>query len=203
MTEVRMIGIDPEKRSFQLHGVRADGAAAFCKQVSRGRVLAELSSHPHRAAAMAACASAQDRGREVSAPGYEVRLVPPAYVKPFVKRRKSDAADAEAICEAASRPTMRFVALKSAERQAHGVAFHTRDLPVRPRTQATDALRGHLAEFGIVAPRGPAHAGRSARKAEAAGSEAPEAGHMTALDRTAQTGPKNCLRQRGRPHMTK
>ena len=73
MTEVRMIGIDPEKRSFQLHGVRADGSAAFCKQVSRGRVLAELSSHPRRAAAMAACASAQDRGREVSAPGYEVR----------------------------------------------------------------------------------------------------------------------------------
>ena len=168
MTEVSMIGIDPEKRSFHLHGVRADGSVAFRKQASRGRVLAELSSHPRCVAAMEACASAQDRGREVSAPGREVRLVPPACVKLFVKRQKSDAAGAEAICEAASRPTMRFVAVKSAERQAHGVVFRTRDLPVRQRTQAIDALRGHLAEFGLVAPRGPAPAVRLAREAAAA-----------------------------------
>ena len=120
MTAVRMIELDPEKQSFQLHGVRADGSAAFRKQASRGRVLAELSSHSRCVVVMEACASAQDRGREFSALGDEVRLVPPAYVKPFVKRQKSDAADAGAICEAASRPTMRFVAVKSAEQQAHG-----------------------------------------------------------------------------------
>ena len=112
-------------------------------------------------------------GSGVSALGREVRLAPPVYVKPFVKRRKSDAAEAEAIWEAALRPTMRFVAVKSAERQAHGVVFRTRDLPVRQRTRAIHALRGHLAEFGVVTSRGPAHAGRLAREA-AAGSEAPE-----------------------------
>ena len=130
MTEVRTIRIAPEKRSFQLHGVRADGSAAFCKQVSRGRVLAEPSSPPRCAAAMEACASAQDRSREVSALGREVRLVPPAYVKPFVKRRKTDAAEAKAICEAALRPTMRFVAVKGAERQVHGA-------PARPPASST------------------------------------------------------------------
>jgi hypothetical protein len=89
--------------------------------------------------------------------GHETRLIPPAYVKPFVKRQKNDAADAEAICEAAQRPTMRFVAPKSAEAQAAGVLFRTRDLLVRQRTQLINALRGHLAEFGHIAHRGAGH----------------------------------------------
>ena len=151
VTEVRTIGIDPEKRSFHLHGVRADGSAAFRKQASRGRVLAELSPPPRCAAAMEAGASAQGRGREVFDPGREVRAAPPVRARPFVKRRKKDAAGAEAVCDAASRPAMRFIAAKSAERQAHGVAFRMRELPVRRRMQAIDALRGRL---GGVRDRG-------------------------------------------------
>ena len=98
--------------------------------------------------------------------GHEVRLIPPAYVKPFVKRQKNDAVDAEAICEAAQRPSMRFVAVKSEEQQAAGLVFRTRDLLVRQRTQMINAMRGHLAEYGWVAPRGTAHVamlGRPAR----------------------------------------
>ena len=103
----------------------------------------------------------------------EVKLVPPIYVKPFVKRQKNDAADAEAICEAASRPTMRFVAVKSREQQAQGMLFRTRDLLVRQRTQTINALRGHFAEFGVVAPRGPVHVERLAEAIEDADSGLP------------------------------
>ena len=103
-----------------------------------------------------------------------MRLVPPIYVKPFVKRQKNDAADAEAICEAAQRPTMRFVAVKGEEQQARAMLFHTRDLLVRQRTQTINALRGHLAEFGVVAPQGVAHVGRLALALEDPGSGLPE-----------------------------
>jgi transposase len=106
---------------------------------------------------MEACGSAHYWGREIAALGHDVRLIAPAYVKPFVKRGKNDAADAEAICEAAQRPSMRFVAVKSAEKQASALVFRTRDLLVRQRTQAIDALRSHLAEFGVIAPKGPAN----------------------------------------------
>jgi transposase len=95
-------------------------------------------------------------GREIAALGHEVRLIAPIYVKPFVKRQKNDAADAEAIAEAASCPTMRFVAVKSAEQQGQGMLFRTRDLLVRQRAQTINALRGHLAEFGVIAAQGPA-----------------------------------------------
>src|SRR3954470_7227685 len=104
-----------------------------------------------------ACATAHEWGRAVRELGHEVRLVPPAYVKPFVKHQKNDAADAEAIAEAASRPTMRFVAVKSEAQQARAMVFRTRDLLIRQRTQLINALRGHLAEHGIVAPQGPAN----------------------------------------------
>lgn len=106
--------------------------------------------------AMEACASAHHWGREIAALGHEVRLIAPIYVKPFVKRQKNDTADAEAVAEAASRPTMRFVAVKSVEQQGQGMLFRTRDLLVRQRTQTINARRGHLAEFGIVAAQGPA-----------------------------------------------
>jgi transposase len=107
-------------------------------------------------------ASSHHWARQIGALGHEVRLIAPIYVKPFVKRNKNDAADAEAIAEAASRPTMRFVAVKSAEKQASGMAFKTRDLLVRQRTQAINALRGHMAEYGVVAPNGPVHIERLA-----------------------------------------
>ena len=111
---------------------------------------------------MEACASAHYWGREIAALGHEVRLVPPVYVKPFVKRHKNDAADAEAITEAARRPTMHFVAVKSESQQAQAMLFHTRDLLVRQRTQTINALRGHLAEYGVVAPQGRARIGQLA-----------------------------------------
>ena len=105
---------------------------------------------------MEACGNAHYWGREIVALGHEVRLVPPIYVKPFVKRHKNDSADAEAISEAAQRPTMHFVAVKTEAQQAQGMLFRTRDLLVRQRTQTINALRGHLAEFGVVAPQGRA-----------------------------------------------
>ena len=160
MEQVSMIGIDLAKNSFQLHGARADGSVAFRKKLSRGKVLEFLGSHPRCAVAMEACAGAHYWGREIGDLGHSVRLIPPQYVKPYVKRQKNDAADAEAICEAASRPTMSFVAIKTAEQQARGMLFRTRDLLVRQRTQTINALRGHLAEFGVVAAQGPAHVGR-------------------------------------------
>ena len=141
MEQVSMIGIDLAKNSFQLHGARADGSVAFRKKLSRGKVLEFLGSHPRCAVAMEACAGAHYWGREIGDLGHSVRLIPPQYVKPYVKRQKNDAADAEAICEAASRPTMSFVAIKTAEQQARGMLFRTRDLLVRQRTQTINALR--------------------------------------------------------------
>ncbi|WP_419939805.1 IS110 family transposase [Candidatus Palauibacter sp.] len=156
MEEVAIIGIDLAKRGFQVHGARADGSVAYRGKLSRGKRPGFLGSQPPCTVAMEACASAHYRGREMGALGHEVRLVPPIYVKPFVKRNKNDAADAEAITEAAQRPTMHFVAVKTEARQAQGMLFHTRDLLVRQRTQTINALRGHLAEYGVVAPRGRA-----------------------------------------------
>jgi len=156
MEEVSVIGINLAKRSFQVHGARADGSVAFRRKLSRGKVLSFLASQPPCTVAMEACAGAHYWGREIAALGHEVRLVPPIYVKPFVKRQKNDAADAEAITEAAERPTMHFVAVKTEAQQAQAMLFHTRDLLVRQRTQTINALRSHLAEYGVVAPKGRA-----------------------------------------------
>ena len=162
MVEVSIIGIDLSKNSYQLHGARADGSVAFRRKLSRGKVLAFLASQPRCTVAMEACGSAHYWGREIGKLGHEVRLIPPIYVKPYVKRQKNDMADAEAICEAAQRPTMHFVAVKSEEQQAGMMQFGVRDLPVRQRTQTINALRGHLAEFGVIAPKGPVHVRRLA-----------------------------------------
>ena len=170
MEQVNIIGIDLAKRSFQLHGARSDGSVAFRRKVSREKLLYFLGAPQRCVVAMEACASAHHWGREILKLGHDVRLVPPIYVKPFVKRQKNDAADAEAICEAAQRPTMRFVAVKGEEQQARAMLFHTRDLLVRQRTQTINALRGHLAEFGVVAPQGVAHVGRLASALEDPGS---------------------------------
>jgi transposase len=123
--EVSIIGLDLAKTVFQAHGADASGAVVFRKKLRRDQLLAFFAGQPPCVVAMEACASAHYWAREIAALGHETRLIPPAYVKPFVKRQKNDMADAEAICEAAQRPTMRFVAPKSAEAQAAGVIFRT------------------------------------------------------------------------------
>ncbi len=166
MEEVSIIGLDLAKNSFQLHGAGVDGEVLFRKKLARSKVLPFLTGQPRCVVAMEACASAHYWAREIEGLGHQVKLIPPIYVKPFVKRQKNDAADAEAIAEAAGRPTMRFVAVKSEEKQALGMSFRARDLLVRQRTQTINALRGHLAEFGIIAPKGAAHVNRLRRALE-------------------------------------
>lgn len=160
MREASIIGIDLAKRVFQVHGAAADGSVVFRKKLSRGQLVPFLAAQPRCTVAMEACATAHDWGRAIADLGHDVRLIPPVYVKPFVKRQKNDAADAEAIVEAASRPTMRFVAVKTEAQQARAMIFRTRDLLVRQRTQLINALRGHLAEHGVVVPKGTSHLGQ-------------------------------------------
>ena len=174
MGEVTTIGLDLAKHIFQAHGADASGAVVFRKKLRREQVLAFFAGQPRCRVAMEACASAHHWAREIGALGHETRLIAPAYVKPFVKRQKNDAADAEAICEAAQRPTMRFVLPKSAEAQGAAVIFRTRDLLVRQRTQLINALRGHLAEFGHVARKGPGHVAKLVELVRAAESDLPE-----------------------------
>ncbi len=158
MAEVITIGLDLAKSVFQAHGADALGAVVFRKKLRRAQVLPFFASQPRCVVAMEACGGSHYWAREIGALGHEARLIPPAYVKPFVKRQKNDMADAEAICEAAQRPTMRFVAPKSVEAQGAAIVFRTRDLLVRQRTQLTNALRGHMAEFGLVVRHGLRHA---------------------------------------------
>ncbi|WP_454919306.1 IS110 family transposase [Xanthobacter sediminis] len=160
MSEIITIGIDLAKSVFQVHGADRGGTAILRKKLRRDQVLAFFASLPRCVVAMEACASAHYWAREIAALGHDTRLIPPAYVKPFVKRQKNDMADAEAICEAAQRPTMRFVQGKSAEAQASAVVFRTRDILVRQRTQLINALRGHLTEFGYVVRQGVGHVGK-------------------------------------------
>jgi transposase len=146
VSEVTTIGLDLAKAVFQAHGADASGSVIFRKRLRRNQVLSFFSGLPRCLVAMEACASAHYWAREISALGHETRLIPPAYVKPFVHRQKNDMADAQAICEAAQRPTIRFVTPKSAQAQGAAVIFRTRDLLVRQRTQLINALRGHLAD---------------------------------------------------------
>jgi transposase len=173
MEQVNIIGIDLAKRTFQLHGVRGNGGVAFRRKLSRQKLLTFLAEQPRCVVAMEACGSAHHWGRAIGDLGHEVRLIPPIYVKPFVKRQKNDAADAEAIAEAASRPTMRFVAVKNEAQQARAMLFRTRDLLVRQRTQLINALRGHLAEHGIVATQGPTNVKALAQAVEDFGAPLP------------------------------
>ena len=136
---------------FLVYGVGPDGRVIFNKAMSRPRLYGFLAAQKVCVVAMEACATSHHWGRVAQSHGHEVRLVPAAYVRPFAKRQKNDRADAEAIAEAASRPSMPFVAVKSAEKQGRAVAFRTHQCLVRQRTQLINALRGHLAEFGRAA----------------------------------------------------
>ena len=151
MGDVTTIGIDLAKNVFQVHGVDAEGEVVFRRQLRRGQVLPFFRKQPACLVGMEACATAHHWAREIGALGHEVRLMPPRYVKPYVKRNKNDLADAEAICEAVTRPTMRFVAVKTPDDQSVQMLHRTRQLFIRQRTTVINAIRGHLAEFGIVA----------------------------------------------------
>jgi transposase len=154
MSEVTTIGLDIAKQAFHVHGADGSGTELFSRKLTRSKLLGFFAGHPRCVVAMEACGGAHHWGRELQRLGHEVRLIPPAYVKPFVKRQKNDARDAEAICEAAQRPGMRFVAVKSEEQQASAAVFRARDLLVRQRTQMINALRGLVAEHGWVAAQG-------------------------------------------------
>jgi transposase len=160
MGEVTTIGLDLAKHVFQVHGVDADGATVLRKQLRRGQLLAFFSKLPPCVVGLEACATAHYWARELGAFGHEVRLMPAQYVKAYIKRNKNDAADAEAICEAVSRPTMRFVPMKTAEQQAALLLHRGRERLVRQRTALVNALRAHLAEFGVIAPQGLRNVGK-------------------------------------------
>ena len=148
------IGLDLAKSVFQLHAIDEQGAIIMRKRLTRGQVLPMLEKIPPCLIGMEACGSAHHWAREIQALGHEVRLMPAQYVKPYVKQNKTDAADAEAICEAVRRPTMRFVAVKSIEQQAVMLNHRGRELLVKQRTMLANAIRAHFAEFGIVTAQG-------------------------------------------------
>jgi transposase len=154
MQTVTTIGLDIAKSFFQVHGVDASGQVVIRRQLKRRQVLTFFQKLAPCLVGMEACASSHHWSRELTALGHTVRLMPPAYVKPYVKRQKNDAADAEAICEAVTRANMRFVDTKTSEQQSGMVLHRTRHLCMRQQTSVINAIRAHLAEFGIVAPVG-------------------------------------------------
>lgn len=151
MQEITTIGLDIAKSVFQIHGIDASGTVVVRRQLRRRQVLSFFRKLPACLVGVEACATAHHWGRELLALGHEVKLMPPRYVKPYVKRNKNDAADAEAICEAVTRPNMRYVPIKTPEQQSVLMLHRTRQLFVRQRTTLINAIRAHLAEFGIVA----------------------------------------------------
>jgi transposase len=151
MQTVTTIGLDIAKSVFQVHGIDAQGKVVIRRQLRRRYVLAFFQKLPPCLVGIEACASSHHWSRELQALGHTVRLMPPAYVKPYVKRQKNDAADAEAICEAVSRPSMRFVETKTPEQQSCLMLHRTRHLFIRQQTAVINSIRAHLAEFGIVA----------------------------------------------------
>ena len=154
MQTVTTIGLDIAKSVFQVHGVNAAGQVVVRRQLKRRYVLAFFEKLPPCLIGVEACASSHHWSRELRALGHKVRLMPPAYVRPYVKRQKNDAADAEAICEAVTRANMRFVETKTPEQQSCLMLHRTRHLFIRQQTAVINAIRAHLAEFGIVAPVG-------------------------------------------------
>lgn len=163
--EITTIGLDLAKSVFQVHAVDSAGKAVVRKALRRGQVLPFFASLEQPClVGIEACGTSHHWARAISALGHDVRLMPPTYVKAYVKRGKTDAADAEAICEAVTRPTMRFVAVKSPEQQAALALHRTRDLLIKQRTQLVNAIRGILAEFGVELARGIHHALELARR---------------------------------------
>lgn len=156
MENISIVGLDLAKSAFQVHGIAATGEPRVRQTLRRSQVLDFFRRLTPCIVGMEACGSAHHWAREIAALGHEVRLMPPIYVKAYVKRNKTDAADAEAICEAVTRPTMRFVPIKSIDQQSAGMVLKARELLVRQRSQAANAMRGHMAELGVVGAMGMA-----------------------------------------------
>ncbi len=171
--KITTIGLDLAKSVFQAHGVDADGVTVLVKRLHRKQMVPFFTKLPPCLIGVEACATAHHWARTLSTMGHEVKLMPPSYVKGYVKRGKSDALDAEAICEAVQRPTMRFVPVKTVEQQGVLMVHRTRSLLVRQRTMAANALRAHLAEFGLVANQGIANLMKLAETAFAEEEELP------------------------------
>ncbi|WP_282611422.1 IS110 family transposase [Pelagibius sp. Alg239-R121] len=189
MKKITIVGVDLSKHAFQIHGAAADGSVVFHRKLSRSQFPKFMSEQPSCIVAMEACSTSHYWAREMERAGHKVKLIAPIYVKPFVKRQKNDAADAEAIVEAALRSNMRFVPAKSAQTQARAMLFRTREQLIGQRTEALNALRGHLAEFGLIAPRGVANLVRLAALVENPESDLPDVARDIAhmyLDRIAQ-----------------
>ena len=160
LARVTRVGLDLAKSVFQVHGADAKGDAVVVRKLRRGGVLEFFGRLAPCVVAMEACASAHHWGREIAALGHEVKLIPPAHVKPYVRRNKTDAADAAAICEAALRPGQRFVPLRAVDNQAELMRHRVREQLSGQRTALLNALRGHLSEIGVIAPQDAQHAYR-------------------------------------------
>lgn len=171
MKGIATVGLDLAKSWFQVHGADAQGRPILRKKLPRAKVQAFFAGLPPCLVGMEACGSAHHWGRELAKLGHEVRLIPPQYVKPYVKGNKHDAADAEAICEAVTRPTMRFVPVKTIEQQTIAQLHQIRELLIKQKTMHINALRGHLGELGIVRAKGQAKAGEILRLIEDAADE--------------------------------
>ena len=154
MGEVSTVGLDIAKSVFQVHGVDADGAVVMRKRIGRAKVLEFFAALPPCVVGIEACPSAHHWSRKLRVLGHTVRLMPPSYVKAYLKRSKNDANDAAAICEAVTRPSMRFVPIKTQEQQTGLMLHRTRQLLVRQRTMLSNAIRGHMAELGIISAKG-------------------------------------------------
>src|SRR5580658_2583170 len=154
MGEVSTIGLDIAKSVFQVHGVDGVGAVVIRKRISRSKMLEFFADLPPCLVGIEACPSAHHWGRELQVLGHTVKLMPPSYVKAYLKRSKNDANDAAAICEAVTRPSMRFVPIKSEQQQSGLMLHRSRQLLVRQRTMLSNAIRGHMAELGIISAKG-------------------------------------------------
>jgi transposase len=185
-----MIGVDLAKNVFQLHGASMTGEVLFRKKLSRGQFLRFMGSHPAAIVVLEACGSAHHWARELMSQGHEVKLIAPQYVRPFVKRQKNDAADAEAIVIAARQPEMRFVEPKTPDQQARAILFRARERIVHQRTELVNALRAMLYEYGHVVPVGIGHVKRLEAILNDTANDLPDLVREEGCDLLAQIGEK-------------
>ena len=167
LSSVTTVGLDLAKHVFQVHCVNASGRVVVAKTMRRNKLLEFFASLPRCLVGLEACGSAHHWARELIKLGHDARMMPPAYVKPYIRRQKNDAADGAAICEAVTRPSMRFVGVRSLENQAALMRHKAREMLVSQRTQLLNALRGHLTEVGVIAPQGQRFARELAELIEA------------------------------------